>query len=292
MELRQIRYFVAVAEEGNFGAASRRLNVSQPPITRQIRQLELELGVTLFKRTPKGAELTAAGEAFLHEARQSLSQLAHGVERSRAAQRGALGTLHVGYFGSPIYRLVPELLRAFHATLPEVNIALHRLSKGEQIAALKAGRIHIGFGRYFSSEPGIVVEEILREGLALALPEGLKTTEKMGLRLLRSVPLVLFPDRDRPNFADEVLSVLKREGVEPKVVDVTEDIRSALTLVAIGERAAIVPGSVADLNWSGLRFAPLQALEADCPVHCVYAKGKASPLLRSVLDIVRTFKRG
>ena len=96
MELRQLKYFVAVAEEGNFGAAARRLNISQPPITRQIQKLEDELGVLLLRRTTKGAELTTSGEVFLEDARQTLAQVARGMERSRAAQRGELGTLEVG----------------------------------------------------------------------------------------------------------------------------------------------------------------------------------------------------
>lgn len=292
MELRQIRYFVAVAEEGNFGAAARRLNISQPPITRQIRKLEDELGVVLFKRTTKGAELTAAGTAFLDDARQTLAQVSRGIERSQAAQRGELGTIEIGYFGSPIYKVVPELLQAFHNAMPDVGISLHRMGKSAQIDALKAGRLHVGFGRYYPPEPGIAVEEVLVEGLSVAVPVGFETDPPIGdrLALFRDTPLILFPEKGRPNFADEVLSILKRERVEARVEAVAEDARSALTLTAIGAGATIVPGTVAEFRWSGVRFIPLETLDMECPVNCVYRRSETSPLLKAILSTVRNYR--
>lgn len=292
MELRQLRYFVAVAEEGNFGAAAQRLHISQPPITRQIRKLEEELDVTLFRRTTKGAELTSAGLVFLEDARQTLAQVARGVERSRAAQRGELGVLEVGYFGSPIYRVVPELLQNFRASLPEVEIALHRMSKSEQVAALKAGQLHIGFGRYYPSQPGIVVEEILKEGLSVAVPTDFDRDPppEHRLSIFDHTPLIIFPGKGRPNFADEVLAILKREQVNAKVATVAEDVRSALTLTAIGAGATIVPGTVADFSWSGVRFIPLETLSKECPVNCVYRRSETSPLLKSMLNTLRSFR--
>ena len=293
MELRQLKYFIAVAEEGNFGAAARRLNISQPPITRQVRKLEEELDVSLFRRTPKGAELTPAGAAFLEDARQTLAQVRRGVERSRAAQRGELGKLDVGYFGSPIYRVIPAVLQMFRSSVSEVDIALHRLSKREQIDALKTGRIHIGFGRYYPDEPGIVVEQIISEGLSVAVPVDFEDDPPPDnrLSLFEKTPLVLFPERGRPNFADEMIAILKREGVEPRVNAVAEDVRSALTLTALGMGATIVPGTVVDFSWSGVRFIPLETLSTECPVHCVYRRSDASPLVRSIRATIRDYSR-
>ena len=293
MELRQFRYFVAVAEEGNFGMAADRLNVSQPPITRQVRKLEEELGVTLLKRTSKGAELTPAGAVFLDGARQVLAQVARTAERCRAAQRGELGTLEVGYFGSPIYRVMPRLLQAFRKAAPDVEVALHRLSKSEQIAALKAGQIHIGFGRYYAPEPGIAVEQIITEGLSVAVPSDFVSgaVSDDPLAIFKTMPLVLFPKSGRPNFADEVVAILKREGVEPTIGAVSEDVRSALTHTAIGAGATIVPGTVADFAWSGVRFLPLRALAMECPVNCIYRKADTSPLLKAIRATIRDFRR-
>lgn len=293
MELRQLKYFVAVAEEQNFGAAAQRLNISQPPITRQIRKLEEELGVTLLRRTTKGAELTAAGAAFLEDARQTLAQVARGVERSRAAQNGELGTLEVGYFGSPSYHVLPTILRQFKEANPRVKVSLQRMSKSEQIDALKAGQLHIGFGRYYADEPGIRAEHVIAEGLSVAVPDDLKKIPGKGKRLsiFKNNSLVIFPAGGRPNFADEVIGILKREGVEPEVGAVAEDVRSALMLTAIGAGATVVPATVAKLNWSGVQFIPLETLKDECPVTCVYRRADSSPLLQSILKTVRHFSQ-
>lgn len=291
MELRQLRYFVAVAEEGNFGIAAQRLNISQPPITRQIRKLEDELGVILLKRTPKGAEVTPAGTAFLDGARQALAQVTRTIEKTKAAQRGELGTLEIGYFGSPIYSVIPQVLQSFRKTMPNVKVALHRLSKSEQIAALKVGQIHIGFGRYYPAEPRIAVEQLLTEGLSVAVPESFKSDPEPGNRLamFKTTPIVLFPRSGRPNFADEVIAILKREGVDPQVANVTEDVRSALTLTAIGEGATVVPGTVTQFSWSGVRFIPLESLSTECPVNYIYRKSDTSPLLRAIQSTLREY---
>ncbi|MDJ0919860.1 MAG: LysR family transcriptional regulator [Henriciella sp.] len=293
MELRQLKYFVTVAEEKNFSHAAQRLNVSQPPITRQIRKLEEELGVTLFTRTPKGADLTPAGQVFLEDARQTLAQLARGAERCRAAQRGELGTLDVGYFGSPIYRVVPSVLQAFREQHPTIKISLNRISKAAQIDALKLGQIHIGFGRFYSAEPGLVIEQILSEGLSIAVPEDFSIVPYLGneLSIFDSVPLIVFPSEGRPNFADQVLSILKREGLEPKIGAVAEDVRSALTQTTIGSGATIVPGTVADFSWTGVKFIPLESLRTECPVNCIYRRSDTSPILRAVLKTLREYRR-
>lgn len=292
MELRQLKYFIAVAEEGNFGAAAERLNISQPPITRQVRKLEEELEVILLKRTTKGAVVTPAGDAFLEGARQAMAQIARTVERCKAAQRGELGTLEVGYFGSPIYAVIPQVLQHFRQAMPNVKVSLQRLTKSEQIAALKVGQIHIGFGRYYSPEPGIAVEQILTEGLSLALPmdSKIKPPSANYLSLFKTTPIILFPRFGRPNFADEILSILKREGVDPAIANVTEDVRSALTLTAVGEGATIVPGTVGKFAWPGVQFIPLEKLSMECPVNYVYRKSDTSPILRAVQTTLRQYR--
>jgi DNA-binding transcriptional LysR family regulator len=291
MELRQLRYFVAVAEERNFGAAARRLNVSQPPITRQIRQLEQELDVALFRRTYKGVELTASGDVFLEDARRILSQSRRATERSQAAQRGDLGELEVAFFGSPIYSQVPGLLRRYRAEYPDVSVQLQRLGKPQQIDALRDGRIHVGFGRYYPFEPDIVVETITREPILWAVrsddaPAG---DQPVSLRDMQEQPIILFPSAGRPSFADEVVALFKQAGCQPHVVHEAEDVTSALALTAIGMGACLVPQSVAVLSWPGLSFVKLADPEPTCPVDCVYRRGETSPLLRAFLASVRTY---
>lgn len=293
MQLRQIEYFIAVAEEGNFSAAALRLHISQPPITRQIHKLEEELGVTLLNRTPKGTIPTPAGQIFLADMRQILAHIARATERCRATQRGELGTLEVGYFGSPIYSLVPKLLKSFRKSLPNVEVTLHRLSKNQQIAALKSGHIHIGFGRYYPSEPDIVIEQIITEGLAIAVPADFEydLAPSEIFTIFDHMPLILFPKNGRPNFADDVIDSLKKERIEPNIKMIAEDIRSALTQTAIGAGATIVPGTMERLSWAGVRIIPLDSFNKSCPVNCVYRRSDNSPLLRSIQSTIQDYRR-
>ena len=292
MELRQLRYFIAVAEEQNFGAAAKRLHISQPPITRQIKKLEEELGVSLLVRTTKGAELTPAGLVFLEDARKTLAQVDRGVRRSRAVQNGELGTLEIGYFGSTAFHVVPSILRSFRKLHPNVSIKINRLSKREQVDALLAGHLQIGFGRYYAEEPNIKIEPIVAEGLSVALPEdfGKIPAKSRLLSLFTSNPLIIFPAGGRPNFADEVIGILKREGTEPDIGGIAEDVRSALTYTSIGTGLTIVPSSVARFSWPGIKFVRLDAFEEASPVACVYREGDTSPLLRTILRVVQDFK--
>ncbi len=290
MDLRQIRYFIAVAEESNFGLAARRLNISQPPITRQIRKLEEELGVTLLKRTSKGAELTPPGVVFLEDVRRVMAQTTRAAERVKAAQKGEIGRLEIGYFGSVIYSAVPQLLMKFRESNPDVEVGLHRLSKKEQVYALKIGQIHIGFGRYYQKEPGYAVESVVPETLAVAVPishgKNLKTGTSFDL--FKNFPVILFPKSGRPNFADEIIKILKEKGIEPAIAAETEDVRSALTLASLAVGATVVPATVAELNWPGIKFFPLEPVQNNCEVCCLYRRSDTSPLLRSLLSTIRS----
>lgn len=292
LELRQLRYFIAVAEEQNFGLAARRLNISQPPITRQIKKLEDELGVKLLRRLTKGSELTEAGRVFLDDARDVLATLERSTERVQAAQKGELGLIQIGYFGSVSYSLLPEILKSFRTRYPGIQLSLRRLSKAEQIAALKQGELHIGFGRYYSPEPSLVIEEVIKEGISVCVPDSYQgdISGDGWVEVISDLPIVLFPAEGRPNFADETLSILKREGVAPRVVSVAEDGRSALMQVAIGVGACLAPASMVAMNWKGVRTTQPVALKADCPVSIVYRRGETSPLLRRFVGAMKEHK--
>jgi DNA-binding transcriptional LysR family regulator len=291
VEIRQVRYFVAVAEEGNFGLAAQRLNISQPPITRQIQKLEEELGVQLFRRTSKGTDLTEAGRVFYEDAKSILAGIERGVERSRAAQGGELGSIEVGYFGSVAYSVVPKILHRFRKANPRVNLSLRRMGKQEQVNALLEGSLHVGFGRFYSPEPGLAIEEVDAEGVALCIPVDALSGDNHGERdwreIVQSMPLVLFPAAGRPNFADETLGLLKTEGVTPNVANVAEDGRAALMQVAIGTGACIVPTSMVDMNWYGINVIRPSDLAVRCPVSIVYRHSDTSPLLRRFIKSIR-----
>ena len=241
MEFRQLRYFLAVAETGNIGRAAERLNVSQPPVSRQIQALETEAGAALLLRTPKGVELTDAGRTFAAEAERVLSQAERTLTRTRASGRGEIGKLEVGFFGSPIYRTVPLALRAFHRARPDCEVALTRIGKREQMTAIREGRLHIGFARYYAKNPDLKVEQLGEEKLYAAVPEDLAAMLRgaVSLEQLAEYPLVLFPAGDRPGLADEVIRLIRERGVEPDIESVAEDAAAALALVASGTRVLL-----------------------------------------------------
>ena len=169
MDLRHLKYFIAVAEELNIGRAALRLHISQPPLTRQIQQMEEELGVALFIRTPRGVELTQAGEMFLEEARNIRALIERAIERTKRAGEGKLGRMDIGIFGSGILGAIPKLLHLFRDTHPDVEVVLHTMTKEEQIEALRQKRISVAFNRMLLPLPDITSELILREPLFLAI---------------------------------------------------------------------------------------------------------------------------
>ena len=289
MEMRQVKYFLAVAEEENFSNAARRLNVSQPPITRQIQQLEAELGVQLFERTQKGVKLTAAGGAFLEEARQILHRSRLAVERSRAAARGEIGNLEIGYFGSPIFSVVPRIVRRFCRENSDVSVALHPMTKKAQVEAVKDGRIHIGFGRYYAYDGDIAIEKVAEEGISFAMSatHELASRETLTIDDLKAASLIIFPQAGRPSFADETIRILQKAGIEPKIDFEAADLTSALALSAAGLGVCMAPSSVAELSWPNVCFRTAPDIDAKCPTHCIFLTGDQSPILVRFLEMAR-----
>ncbi|MFK4752864.1 LysR substrate-binding domain-containing protein [Oceanobacter antarcticus] len=292
MELRQIRYFIEVAEEGNIGRAALKLHISQPPLTRQIQQLEENLGVQLFVRTPKGVELTEAGAMFLEEARNIRSVVALAAERTQRAGRGQLGRLDVGIFGSAIFDTIPKLLLAFRNRHPDVNVVLHNMEKGEQIEALRQRRITIGFNRMLAPLPDIVSEVIGTEKLYIAVnvQSPLAALAALPFRVLENEPLIAFPNSGRPNFVDKIVNLCQEQGFLPNIVQEVGDAVTGVALVSSGFGVCVVPQSATKLGLPGVIFKPFEGLPeaASVDLSCVYLKDRESPILTSFLETVRT----
>lgn len=290
MEFRQLRYFVAVAEEGNIGRAAHRLNVSQPPISRQIQALEYELGAALLTRTPKGVELTEAGRVFYLDAQKVLAQAKNAMDRTRAAERGELGRLDVAFFGSTVYQTVPLMLRAFHRAQPLIEVSLTRMGKAEQMNALRDGRIHVGFGRYYNQMDGLTVESVSNEPLFAAIPADLTLAkqDEVSFADLARLPLVLFPAGDRPSFADEIINLFRDAKVEIDVDSVATDSTAALALVASGTRCTIVPEAIAALRFPTLKYLPITDCNTLTPSSCVFLSDDQAPVLKEFLKVMRS----
>ncbi len=290
MDLKQMRQFLAVAEERHIGRAAERLHMAQPPLTRQIHALEAELGTALFIRTPKGVELTEAGQTLLDEVPNLLTLAQRARERTRAAGQGVIGRLDVGLFGSGVLDVIPRLLARFHAERPEVRIVLHTMTKAEQLEALRERRISVGFNRLVPPEPDLVIETVLRERMRVALPDRHRLCAQASVSIpdLAGEPLILYPNLPLPGLAQQVMQAFAREGTPLQVEQEVEDVLTAIALVAGGFGACITTASSESLRLPGVVYRPLEcAYLKDIELSCIHRRGDGSPVLAAFLAVVR-----
>jgi DNA-binding transcriptional LysR family regulator len=260
MELRQLRYFVAVAEELHFRRAAERLHISQPPLSQQIRGLEEELGFPLLVRTRRRVELTPAGEAFLRDARTLLSELDGAVATARRIDAGQTGRLRINFVGSALLSIVPGTVERFRAARPGVAIELHERPTVDQLRAVRAGLADVGLVRPPIEDDGeLTVRTVLRERTVAALPAGhaLAAGRRVPLRRLAAEPLVLFPRDQAPGYHDLLIDALAGAGVGPRVIQYAPEILTIIGLVAAGTGVSLVPASVSRLALEGVTYRPV-----------------------------------
>lgn len=292
MELKQMRYFLALAQEGNFSRAAERLHMAQPPLTRQIQAIEEELGAPLFVRISKGVELTEAGQALLAEVPNILALAERSAERTRLAGKGFVGRLEVGTFGSSILNVVPRVLLNFHKLRPEVGIGLHSMARGEQIRALRERHISVGFARLVPDEPDLVVEMVQRESLLVALYEGHPLCDKAAItvRDLDNEPLILYPNFPAPSLAQRVIEAFRRGRARLKIEQQVDDVVTAVALVASGFGLCITTESGGSLRLPGVVYRPLRSSHfRDLELSCFYRRDDSSPVLNEFLVVLREY---
>ncbi|MGJ9417573.1 LysR substrate-binding domain-containing protein [Massilia sp. CMS3.1] len=290
MDLKQLRYFLALTNEGSFSRASEQLHMAQPPLTRQIQSLEEELGTTLFVRTPRGVELTDAGKVMFQEVPNILALVQAAKEKTQYAGQGYLGRLDVGVFGSGILQVIPTLLAQFHSARPEVKLALYTMTKSEQIQALRERRITVGFSRLVPDEPDIAVEVVGRELLYVGLYEDHPLCEKstITLRDLEDQPIILYPNTPIRSFAQEVISAFRNEGVRLVVAQEVEDVLTCIALVSARFGLCITSASATSLRLPGVAYRPLDSVWLrDIELSVLYRNSDDSPVLRAFLDVMR-----
>lgn len=293
MELRHLRYFCAVAKELNIGRAAATLHISQPPLTRQIQQLEDELGAQLFKRSVKGMALTDAGRTLYTDAKNILALAELATERTRRAAQGLIGRLDVGIFGSGVFDVVPRVLLRFRQAFPDVKVVLHTLDKTEQVEALRERRITIGFNRVVPKFPGIGSRVVMWEKLVVGLHETnpLARRKTLSLRDLADQAFVLFPSVARPNFSDFIINQCQKHGFTPRVEQVVGDAVTGVALVASGFGSCVVPESVMAFQASGVVYLPLEeSPPIMLDVSCLYREDDDSVILRALLQIIEEFE--
>ena len=289
MELRQLRYFVAVAEELHFRRAAARLHISQPPLSQQIGRLEAELGCRLLLRTRRRVELTPAGRAFLGDARAMLAELDVAVATAQRIDTGHAGLLRVGFVGSALLSILPAVVQGFRRARPEVEIELRERSTAAQLQALVSGVVDVGLVRPpIESDPALRTEVVLRERTVVALPAAhpLARFQRVSLKRLAAEPLVLFPRDQAPGFHDLLMRRLATTGTAPQVVQSAPEMLTIIGLVAAGIGVSPVPASVARLGLEGVTYRPLTAAPAS-ELMAVTRVNEESALVQAFLDGAR-----
>ena len=287
MELRQIRCFVVVAEELHFGRAAHRLNLSQPPLSRTIQQLEGELGVQLLERSKRRVELTPAGRAFLPKALRILSLSEEVVQEVRGVAAGRGGVLSVSFVGSAMFVLLPAVLRRMRADFPDVEVKLHEMATDQQVSALLDNRTQAAFIRPGIRHPELESRVLLREALAVALPRThrLASRRTVSLGQLASDPFVLFPRQTHGSLGNRILDLCGQEGFVPRVVQEALEMQTALGLVAGGLGIAVVPDGVRSLSWPGIVLKPMPKPAPTIELSIAYRIDETSPILPHFLEI-------
>ena len=288
MELRHLRYFVAVAEAKSFRRAAERLNIAQPPLSLQIRQLEAELGATLLERDKRHVALTDAGGAFLDEARQILAHAGKAPDIARRASRGEIGQLRIGFMSSADLNVLPSIYPVFRKRFPHVRVTFHSLTGTQQIAALKEGRIDVGFLRQPVRDEGLIIKSILRESLVVVMPERhpLATHRRVALGALANEPYIFFPREIAPGFYDEIVGFCRRAGFSPNVVFETDHLQTNLGFVAMGLGVSLLPASVECLKREGVIYRPMRPPVPHVELAMAYRRGENCSALRVFVEVV------
>lgn len=294
MDIRHLQYFLAVAEELHFGRAAKRLHIAQPPLSRQIRKLEEELGVPLFNRAKHRIHLTHAGRVFMEEARLILAQTREAVLAAQRAADGQAGRLVIGFISAATCDVLPTVLPVFRERCPDVELTLRELHTSQQIHALRSGRIHLGLVRAPAYDRAVVFEPILREPLMVALPANhrLACLPTIPTQFLADEPFILLPRRYAPGYYDQLVSVCQQAGFTPHVVQEALQVHTVVGLVAAGIGIALVAPSVRRIQregvvYRGLDQEPVPQVETAMAWH----RDNTSAILSNFLNVAREMFR-
>lgn len=289
-QLTQLRCFVAVATELHFGRAAASLNMTQPPLTRQIQLLEHEVGVLLLERAGGSVRLTPAGEVFLREAEDILRRSQAATLAARRAMRADAGSVTMGFIAAASFAILPRVLAAIGAALPDVHVVLREMQTLDQLEALGGDRIELGIVRPFTPRSFAASATLLREPLVLAAPVGhaLARGRAMALSALQGQPFIAFCPSETRYLYELVAGRLRAEGVAPETVQTLSHTHSILSLVDAGMGVALVPQSARHLGYRKVAFRPLQqsaALQAE--LHLAWRTGGRHGVANNVRDALQ-----
>ena len=295
MDLRHLRYFVAVAEEGHITRAAERLGLQQPPLSQQIKALEAELEVQLFRRKPRGVELTEAGRVLLDDARAVLSQVEHAVAATRRTARGEQGRIAVGFTSSASFHpLVVRAIRSYRDSYPLVSLALEEGGTAELVDAVRQERLDAAFIRTpVGDATQLWIEPLLAEEMVAALPTGHKLTrnkrpsDRIALSALASETFILYRRRLGPGLYDSIIAACHRAGFSPRVGQEAPRMFSTLNLVGAGLGVSIIPASMQSLHMDGVVYRRLRGAPINAPLQLAFRRDDEAPALRRFVDLVK-----
>ena len=296
MELRHLRYFIAVAEESHITRAAERLGMQQPPLSQQIRALERELDVQLFRRKPRGVELTDAGSAFLERARLILDEVDRAFATTRRTARGEQGRVVVGFTSSaPFHPFVPRVIRAFREMSPLVSLILEESGSSELVQGLHNEQIDAAFIRSpVADVVGLEVRTLLEEDMLVALPAAHSLAKEsadaaLSLAALANETFILYKRPGGPGMYDTIITACRGAGFSPRVGQEAPRIISTLNLVAAGLGVSIVPASLRRLQMDGVVYRRLSgSAELKAPLILACRPGENSAAVQRFIDLVQS----
>lgn len=293
IELRHLRYFLAVAEELNFGRAAERLNITQPSLSRQIQNLEKELGLILFERKQRQIRLTAPGQILLAEVEQIMIRFDQGMRVVKRASRGEVGQLTVGFQGSSVYDVIPISIKAFRDRFPDVEVIMQPMETSEQVIAIAENNLDVGFVIPPTTDANLEVEILLEEPLVLALPENhpLAAQSEIHITALANEPLIL-ASRDRGcGLHEQIFEIYQRVSLRPNVVCAAREMQVMLGFVAAGMGISLLPSHVKNFQRTGVIYRKLTPEAPIAGLGIAWKSNNSTPVLSAFLEIVRSFTK-
>lgn len=301
IDLRRLRYFIAVAEHLHFGRAAQALAVSQPPLSRQVQALEDDLGTRLLTRTQRSVKLTAAGAALLPEAKRLLRQAEALREQAGRAARGETGSLALGFISTAAYNVLPELLAAYRRAHPGVKLALQESTTDVQIALLRSGDLDVGLVLPPVDDPAIEYRPLFRDKLIVALPAAWKqfrgrsgsgrASDRIALKSLAQEPFVLFPRKAAPGLHDQIVGFCQRAGFSPRVEQEATQMQTIVSLVAGGMGVALVPSTMRQLQRTGVVYRQLADKSPEFEMGLAWKRGSALATAESFIAMAQSLTK-
>lgn len=288
VDIRRLRYFIAVAEELHFTRAAARLHVAQPALSQQIRELERSLGTTLFLRSKRWVQLTEAGTVLLPEARRIVEQSEAAARAVQRAGKGEMGALAVGFTPSAAGDLIPRAVNEYRSRFPQVEVSLRVATSSQQIRMLLEDELHVGLARDVGFPKGLAVQRLRREEYVVALPRRhrLAPRARVAVAELAGEPFVLGPGPSESS-SDVVFSACRDAGFAPRVVQQTADTTTALVLIAAGAGVTLMPRSSGHLATHDVVYRPIRGRRVTDDLFVAWRRQRTSPITSAFVDIIR-----